>query len=156
MAFWKWWTVFVLTVIGIIILDGKADLPHYLFVIDVTYLSFIILTTFTCCTLLIGYYNYCVQFKPIDRYPDTKFNLLWFTSEAMLGLGMIGTLIGFYIVLSTGFAELDTSSADQMKKTIASVASGMGIAIITTLTGLCCSLATKLQLVLLESENEKI
>ena len=69
---------------------------------------------------------------------------------------MVGTLIGFLIVLIAGFADIDTSNADNMKKVIGTIATGMGVAIITTLTGLVCSLLTKLQLVMLDGENEKV
>jgi hypothetical protein len=155
MAFWKFWTIFVLTAVGMVILHKSINLEYYLIQLDITHLSLVILGIFFCTNIAIGYYSYLVQFQQ-QRFDQNKFNNLWFSSDAVLSIGMIGTLIGFLIVLINGFTDFDTSSTEQMKKVIAHIATGMGVAIITTLTGLVCSLITKLQLMLLEGENEKI
>jgi ABC-type lipopolysaccharide export system ATPase subunit len=73
----------------------------------------------------------------------------------MMAIGMIGTLLGFIMVLSTAFADVDTSSIESMKNVISTLSGGMGIALITSLTGLTSSLLLKFQLTVLERENAK-
>jgi biopolymer transport protein ExbB/TolQ len=69
---------------------------------------------------------------------------------------MVGTLVGFLIVLTTTFQNIDQTNAAEIKRIISELASGMGIALITSLTGLISSIIMKFELVMLESENEKI
>jgi hypothetical protein len=73
-----------------------------------------------------------------------------------MSIGMVGTLIGFLIVLTTTFTDIDTTSAAAMKEVIGTLASGMGIALMTSLMGLITSIILKLQLVLMENSNEEI
>ena len=41
-------------------------------------------------------------------------NMSWFLSDAVLSLGMVGTLFGFLLVLDSAFTEIDTSSTESM------------------------------------------
>ena len=77
-------------------------------------------------------------------------NMSWFLSDAVLSLGMVGTLFGFLLVLDSAFTEIDTSSTESMTEAIGVLASGMSTALVTSLVGLLSSLWLKLQLVVLE------
>jgi len=77
-------------------------------------------------------------------------NMSWFLSDAVLSLGMVGTLFGFLLVLGSAFTEIDTSSTESMTEAIGVLASGMSTALVTSLVGLLSSLWLKLQLVILE------
>jgi len=77
-------------------------------------------------------------------------NMSWFLSDAVLSLGMVGTLFGFLLVLDSAFTEIDTSSTESMTEAIGVLASGMSTALVTSLVGLLSSLWLKLQLVILE------
>ena len=77
-------------------------------------------------------------------------NMSWFLSDAVLSLGMVGTLFGFLLVLDSAFTEIDTSSTESMTQAIGVLASGMSTALVTSLVGLLSSLWLKLQLVVLE------
>ena len=109
---------------------------------DSTLLTFVILgvTLVTSATMglrskkMVGQYN----------------NMSWFLSDAVLSLGMVGTLFGFLIVLDSAFTEIDTSSTESMTEAIGVLASGMSTALVTSLVGLLSSLWLKLQLVILE------
>lgn len=154
MAFWKWWTVFVLTVFLAAFAEFQVGISHYLLTVDVTYLSVFILLMFLLCNGFISYFSFLVQFYS-TKISEQSLKPLWFISDAMLSIGMVGTLVGFMMVLGNAF-NIDTASAEQMKKVIAEVASGISVALITTLTGLVCSILLKVQLVLLDSDNEKL
>ena len=77
-------------------------------------------------------------------------DLHWFASDAVLSLGMVGTLFGFLVVLGQSFGDIDTSSVASMTTAISKLASGMSTALVTSLVGLIASLWLKLQLVILE------
>jgi uncharacterized membrane protein YfcA len=113
---------------------------------DFTYLSFanlVILTLFTILTLV---QTSMKNFKTSDSQ--------WFLADAVLSLGMVGTLAGFLAVLYSTFQGLDVSDTESMKQAIETLATGMGTALLTSLVGLVASLIMKLQLVLIEEGVE--
>ena len=57
---------------------------------------------------------------------------------------MVGTVIGFIMMLS-GFANLDISEIDTVQTLIKELGTGMSTALYTTLAGLICSLLLKIQ-----------
>ena len=73
----------------------------------------------------------------------------WFASDAVLSIGMVGTLFGFLMVLGQSFTDIDTSSVESMTDAIGILATGMSTALVTSLVGLIASLWLKLQLVIL-------
>ena len=90
------------------------------------------------------------QYKNIVT--KTKNDFYWFMSDAVLSLGMIGTLVGFLMVLGQAFLDVDPSNIESMTNAIELLAVGMSTALVTTLVGLSTSLWLKLQLVILESK----
>ena len=72
-----------------------------------------------------------------------------------LALGMIGTVIGFLLMLGTAFSDLDVTSSEALQAALASMAVGMSTALYTTLIGLVCSLIIKVQLMNLEVALEE-
>ena len=120
---------------------------------DPTYITFAVFVVFILTTLAIGYYSYKLQFK--NKYPsESKLSPLWFSADAVMSLGMVGTLLGFLMVLTSAFQDVDTSSAEAMKEVIGQLAKGMGTALLTSLAGLIASIILKFQLVMLESAND--
>ena len=71
-------------------------------------------------------------------------------SDVVLSLGMIGTVIGFMVMLS-GFKELDISDIQTAQEMLTQLASGMSMALITTAAGLIASVLLKLQFFMLET-----
>jgi len=67
-------------------------------------------------------------------------------------VGMVGTVIGFMLMLGSSFAEIDPSNVDSMKRVITDMASGMSTALLTTLCGLVASLFVKVQVIIQEQE----
>tara|TARA_R100000008_G_scaffold80185_1_gene62398 strand:- start:1250 stop:1603 length:354 start_codon:yes stop_codon:yes gene_type:complete len=68
----------------------------------------------------------------------------WFTSDLCLSIGMMGTVIGFIMMLS-GFASVDVENMTTVQDLIKGLGSGMSTALYTTLTGLICSALLKIQ-----------
>ena len=66
---------------------------------------------------------------------------------------MIGTLLGFLMVLTSAFTDVDTSDVEAMQEVIGQLATGMGTALLTSLVGLISSTLLKVQLVMLDTAN---
>lgn len=137
-----WWLFFCLQAFG-------AAIAYYygifgiLQVADPTYISFAILTLHSITVIWLGFLTY--------RKDNSNNEILWFISETQLGLGMLGTLIGFIIMFSGVFGHEITP--DNLKDAIASIAVGVSTAIWTTLVGLASGLILKTLIINLERTN---
>jgi hypothetical protein len=118
-----------------------------LYAADVTRLSFLIISIFTCTSIWIGMKTYRVG---IQQDYNQQSDVGWFISESCLALGMVGTVTGFLIMLGTAFANVDVTNAVTLQQALSDMAVGMSTALWTTLVGLVCSLVIKVQLVNLE------
>ena len=78
----------------------------------------------------------------------------WLWSDIVLSLGMIGTVIGFMMML-TGFVGIDFSDFDSVQALITKLSAGMATSLSTTLVGLIASVLLKLQFFGLERIVEK-
>ena len=65
-------------------------------------------------------------------------------AEIALKLGLLGTIIGFILMLQP-IASLDNTSADNLKIALASMSSGMAVALYTTLTGIVVNTLLRIQ-----------
>ena len=141
-ALLRWWLIFCLSILA----GGIAvyfDIHEELYQSDQTKISFLILTIFLITSLWIGW---------ITKLQDRTVEIGWFIAEACLALGMIGTVTGCLLMLNGAFAEIDLSNPTTIQSSLTKMALGMSTALYTTLTGLICSLALKIQLVNLENE----
>ena len=154
MVFWKWWTTIVVCVVLLVIAETNISISNYLFVLDSTKISLIILTILVACSAFIGYKAYKKQFRQRE-VSQKSVEPIWFFSDAVLSIGMVGTLVGFLIVLTTTFSNITDYSPEELKNIIGTLASGMGIALVTSLTGLLSSILLKFQLVLLDGESNE-
>ena len=142
----KWWLIFCLTLVGMCTCV-YFNIHKELYAADVTRLSFLIISIFTCTSIWIGMKTYKVG---IQQDYDQRSDVGWFISESCLALGMVGTVTGFLIMLGTAFANVDVSNAVTLQQALSDMAIGMSTALWTTLVGLVCSLIIKVQLVNLE------
>ena len=79
----------------------------------------------------------------------------WFASDAMIKLGLLGTIIGFILMLSSvvNVTEFDVTT---MQKILANMSSGMGTALYTTMAGLICSLLATAQYHMIERHIDEL
>ena len=144
-ALLRWWLIFCLTILA----GGIAiyfDIHKELYKADQTKISFLILTIFILTSIWIGV---------VTKLQDRTVELGWFIAEACLALGMIGTVTGFLLMLNGAFTQIDLSNPTTIQNSLVNMALGMSTALYTTLTGLICSLALKIQLVNVENENRE-
>ena len=138
MKFWKWWLTLNVGVVALLIGVFKFDLIQLLAEKDSTYLTFGILV------VAVG--------TSFSLFPMKTKDWHWFVSDAVLSIGMVGTLFGFLMVLGQSFSDIDTSSTESMTRAIGTLAQGMSTALVTSLVGLVASLWIKLQLVIIEED----
>ena len=95
------------------------------------------------------------EVKPgnIDGFCDDQLNfhaLGHFVSELLLKLGLMGTVIGFILMLMP-IAEIQTFDPSTLQQLLSSMSGGMAVALYTTLTGLITSTLVKYQYYLADS-----
>jgi hypothetical protein len=145
----KWWVQFSCIVFGSVV-AYQLGWWQALWDADITKISIGILGVFVSTTLLTGYISKNYQ----DKKSQALGNYVWFASEAMITLGMIGTVAGFLLMLGSAFSNLDVTNIANVQAAIADMAIGMSTALSTTLIGLICSIITKAQMVILENSWE--
>ena len=68
----------------------------------------------------------------------------FFVADILLKLGIVGTVIGFIIMLSS-LSMIDEMNLSKMNNLLLSMSSGMKVALYTTLSGLICSILLTIQ-----------
>jgi hypothetical protein len=78
-----------------------------------------------------------------------------FASDTIMKLGLLGTIIGFIIMLAP-IAGLDASDKSMMKSSMGLMSDGMAVAMYTTLAGLVGSILLKIQYYMLDTATAKV
>ena len=146
-SFLLWW-IQIVTVSFAAILILTYGWFEKLYDSDQTKISFIIITIFIAASIATGF----LSFRSENVYKKIS-NYIWFASETMVTLGLIGTVAGFLLMLSSAFDNLDVSNVENVQKVISNMALGMSTALCTTLSGLIGSVLTKIQMVILENNS---
>ena len=85
----------------------------------------------------------------------SKLNTGWLVADGLLKLGLIGTVIGFIIMLSA-ITEIDGFDFTMMKEMLQNMSGGMEVALYTTLSGLVTSILLTIQYSYLEHYTYRI
>lgn len=142
MAFWKWWTTVNVGVIALALSEYYFSSLSYIYQTD---------TTGICVAIALVAIAFIFSLLFTWRkLPNNENHVYWYASEAVLSLGMVGTLVGFLIVLGQAFSNINPQDVASMTAAISTLASGMATALITSLCGLTTSIWLKLQLIILE------
>jgi len=121
----------------LLILAQYLGLYQDMYEYDKSFISFAILGLFSLQSMYVGYRTYTLDTR------GSQFG--WFISDSCLTLGMIGTIVGFLMMLKGGFT-LSSGDVAGMQALLARFSIGLGTALYTTLVGLVCSMLLKLQL----------
>ncbi|WP_026871268.1 MotA/TolQ/ExbB proton channel family protein [Inquilinus limosus] len=78
-----------------------------------------------------------------------------FASDALMKLGLLGTIIGFIMMLAP-IAGLDTENREAVRSSMSLMSDGMAVAMYTTLVGLVGSILLKIQYSFLDSATARI
>lgn len=149
-AFLRWWLLFCLYGIGSVILY-KLGLFSDLYEADASKLSFLIIAIFSGATCYIGMLTHRLWKK--KEVTTRALDTCWFIADSLSTLGMIGTVIGFIMMLGPAFANLDVTQVVSVQDAITVMALGMSTALVTTLVGMIGSLLIKIQLVNIDEQT---
>jgi hypothetical protein len=134
--FLRWWLIISNTILGLgflVVYDGI----NYINEADATKLSFVIFSLFVYGSIKVG----------LGTYKDqTALSFPRFLVSAMTKLGMVGTVIGFMMMLSTCLSNVNFQNVQSLQAVIGQMTSGMSTALVTTAAGLICSLILHLQI----------
>ena len=89
---------------------------------DVTMITTALSVMFVLTNILVGYVAYTKDFS--SKIVDA----CWFLSEQMLALGMLGTVVGFIYLLTTGISSASVTDPTSLATLLASMSVGLGIA----------------------------
>lgn len=78
-----------------------------------------------------------------------------FVSDTLMKLGLLGTIIGFIIMLAP-IATLDAADKVAMKSSMGLMSDGMAVAMYTTLAGLIGSILVRIQYYMLDAATQKV
>jgi hypothetical protein len=136
--FLKWWLLIILILIGIGV-AWNFEFFVFLHEKDFTNLGLFTLFVFIVNSTTTG----------IKIFKESKdYEVEWFCSDAVVSIGMIGTVIGFIYMLFSVFSDLNLGDSAQMMMALSEMAKGMSTALLTTLVGLISSVLLKFQLVI--------
>lgn len=79
----------------------------------------------------------------------------WFVADLMFKLGLVGTVIGFILMLGA-ITDLRSMDIQQAQAMLGEMSAGMRLALYTTLTGLACGALTGIQFHLLERSADAL
>jgi hypothetical protein len=160
--FLKWW-LFMSAIMASSVLLAGLGLLGTLWEKDATKLSFVLLALFAVMSGWCGYKTWrlsvFIDSNKTEPYLIEKIEHLmevgWFTSDLCLSIGMMGTVIGFIMMLG-GFANIDINDMATVQGLIKGLGVGMSTALYTTLTGLICSALLKIQYFNLSQAIDKV
>src|ERR1700744_2461765 len=78
-----------------------------------------------------------------------------FVSDTLMKLGLLGTIIGFIIMLAP-LATLDAADKVAMKSSMGMMSDGMAVAMYTTLAGLVGSILVRIQYYMLDAATQRV
>ncbi|MEN9560225.1 MAG: hypothetical protein RLZZ502_1436 [Pseudomonadota bacterium] len=83
-----------------------------------------------------------------------RHEIAWWVNGLLLKLGLLGTVAGF-ILMSLQVGKVATFDLDKIQTLLKGMTYGMGVALLTTLVGLCANIILGWMLLLLDREGDK-
>ena len=116
---------------------------------DVTMITSALAILYIITTAMIGYVAYTKD------YASKIVDACWFLSEQMLALGMLGTVVGFIYLLSSGISSASVTDPTSLAGLLAHMSVGLGIALYTNAVGILASLVSKTLLYAVTYDHEE-
>jgi hypothetical protein len=146
--FYIWWITNLIVASGIF-WAWQSDMIQKIWQKDVTMITTLLSVLYVFTTCLVGYIAYTKDFK--NKIVDA----CWFISEQMLALGMLGTVIGFIYLLSSGISSASVTDTNSLSLLLANMSVGLGIALYTNAVGIISCLLTRGLLYVVTYDNEE-
>lgn len=158
-SFLKWWLLFTLFIVATVF-SFYLGFVKLLWEKDASYLSIATIVIFYIMSIKCGRDIFLAENEnnitkeKIESFARRE-ETIWFTSELCLNLGMLGTIVGFCMMLS-GFENLDISNQQTIQGLLSELGKSMATALYTTLVGLICGQCLKMQALILGLHLNKI
>jgi ABC-type thiamin/hydroxymethylpyrimidine transport system permease subunit len=151
----RWWLFTVISLCSAVGL-WHFGIFHDIYKADVTNITFIIYAVFISATVLAGITAYRVA-RQVHKVAKTNkyISICWFLSEAMMTLGLIGTVAGMIYLFGQVFTEIDPSNPEDLKEALSHMATGLSTAMYTTICGMVGSLIVKIHLMNIEFDHNE-
>lgn len=158
--FLEWWILFLIQISGLGICY-YFNLFDWVWFNDATKLSFLIIGIWIIVTIKCGIHS--VQFDRMHSLNsgivknkqkqrlDSRMESGWFISDQCLSIGMLGTVIGFLLMMSS--LAMNNSDVESIKEMLKTMSTGMSTALITTAVGMIFGNLLKIQLFLISRET---
>lgn len=149
-SFYIWWITNLAVASGVFWASYEGIIQK-IWQDDVTMITSVLAILYIITTAFIGYISYT------RNYASKIVDACWFLSEQMLALGMLGTVVGFIYLLSSGITSASVTDPTSLATLLANMSVGLGIALYTNAVGILASLITKsLLYVVTYDESQKI
>ena len=143
--FFVWWISILLIGTSIFWLNYTGIIEK-IWVSDTTMITSVILAVFIGANIILGYLSYSFSTNKISLEAQKKLaDICWFTSEQLLALGMLGTVIGLIHMLSANFLGVNLQNPESMQSLLGNMWQAMGLALYTNAVGLVFSIVLKVQ-----------
>lgn len=123
----------------------QAGIVEKIWMTDVTMLTSVISLIFVAANVLLGYIAYNNDSYPpkprVARATDT----VWFISEILMALGMLGTVIGLIAMLGANVVGSSAQDMSGIQSLLGNMWLHMGLALYTNAVGIICSIILKVQ-----------
>jgi hypothetical protein len=96
-----------------------------------------------------GHFDQTLLLRSLADQLRSRETIGWFVSESLLRLALLGTAVGFILMLIP-VATLDSFEVDTLRRTLTGMTRGMAIALNVTVTGISTALFLKLTYYLLD------
>ena len=112
---------------------------------DITMLTSLITLIFVASNVLLGYVAYNFDRNHLKSKLADSVNTIWFISEIVMALGMLGTVIGLIAMLGANVVGNATQDMNGIQALLGSMWQHMGLALYTNAVGIICSIILKVQ-----------
>lgn len=143
--FLLWWVIFCSILFGTYE-SYSCGFFDIIFNDDKTKLTFLSFGIFYITTLIIGYKTWIENVK----HKSVSHHIEWYITETLMAVGILGTVSGFIMMTKNGF----NANVGDLQNSLKEMSQGMSTALYNTIVGLTGSILLRLQLVVVEGNNE--
>lgn len=112
---------------------------------DITMLTSLITAIFVASNILLGYVAFNYDKNHLKSKLSNAVDTIWFVSEILMALGMLGTVIGLIAMLGANVVGTNLQNSDGIQTLLGNMWLHMGLALYTNAVGIIGSIILKVQ-----------
>ena len=143
--FYMWWLSVLLTA-TILFWAHYMGFIAKIWYTDITMLTTVISVGFVIANIKLGWISYHLDNGSVKKQAIVKeTDTVWFLSEILMAIGMLGTVIGLIHMLAVNVVGSNLQNSDALQGLLGNMWESMGLALYTNAVGLIASIVLKLQ-----------